>query len=212
MRRLVIETSGADCSIALIEGEHIIAERHERVGRGHAERLIPWIAALPEGGRSDEILVGCGPGSFTGVRIAIAAARGLALGWGVPVHGVSSLALVAAGQNEPALTVAVEGGHGEIFVQDFMRTPFYQAGPMRSLTPEAAAQISTNAWVAGSGAERLVAARGYGTAVNGEGRASHACLLPEAFTTLPPRRAACARNSPSVAGNRRRKKREGGPQ
>ena len=58
MRRLVIETSGADCSIALIEGEHIIAERHERVGRGHAERLIPWIAALPEGGRSDEILVG----------------------------------------------------------------------------------------------------------------------------------------------------------
>jgi tRNA threonylcarbamoyl adenosine modification protein YeaZ len=187
MRRLVIETSGADCSIALLDGQDIIAERHERVGRGHAERLIPWIAALPAGGRADEILVGCGPGSFTGVRIAIAAARGLAIGWGVPVHGVSSLALVAVGQSEPALTVAVEGGHGEIFVQDFMLAPFYQAGPMRSLTPEAAAQISTNACVAGSGAERLVAARGYGTAVNGEARASQARLLPEAFTTLPAR-------------------------
>lgn len=187
MRRLVIETSGAECSIALIDGESIAAERHERVGRGHAERLIPWIAALPGGGRADEILVGCGPGSFTGVRIAIAAARGLALGWGVPVHGVSSLALVAAGQGGQALTVAVEGGHGEIFVQDFMRTPFYQAGPLRSLTPEAAAKLAANACVVGSGAERLVAARGYGHAVPGEARASHARLLPEPFTTLSPR-------------------------
>ncbi len=187
MRRLVIETSGADCSIALLRGQDIVAERHEHVGRGHAERLIPWIAALPDGGRADEILVGCGPGSFTGVRIAIAAARGLALGWGVPVHGVSSLALVAAGESEPSLTVAVEGGHGEIFVQDFMLSPVYQAGPMRSLTPEAAAQLVTNAWVAGSGAERLVSARGHGTAASGECRASNARLLPEAFTNLPPR-------------------------
>ena len=70
MRRLVIETSGADCSIALIEDSEIVAERHEHVGRGHAERLIPWIGALPDGGRADEVIVGCGPGSFTGLRIA----------------------------------------------------------------------------------------------------------------------------------------------
>jgi tRNA threonylcarbamoyl adenosine modification protein YeaZ len=187
MRRLVIETSGADCSIALIEGGEIVAERHERVGRGHAERLIPWIAALPEGGRADEVLVGCGPGSFTGVRIAIAAARGLGLGWGVPVHGISSLALVAAGQSAEALTVAVEGGHGEIFVQDFVREPLGEAGPMRSLTPDAAARIFANEIVAGSGAERLVAARGTGNAVAGEGRAANARLLPEALTRLAPR-------------------------
>lgn len=187
MRRLVIETSGADCSIALIEGGEVIAERHERVGRGHAERLIPWIAALPEGGRADEVLVGCGPGSFTGVRIAIAAARGLGLGWGVPVRGVSSLALVAAGQVAEALTVAVEGGHGEIFVQDFVRRPFGESGPLCSLTPDAAASLFTNEIVAGSGADRLVAARGFGTAVAGESRASNARLLPEALRILPPR-------------------------
>ena len=75
MRRLVIETSGADCSIALIEDGEIVAERHEHVGRGHAERLIPWIAALPGGGLAKDVVVGCGPGSFTGVRIAIAPER-----------------------------------------------------------------------------------------------------------------------------------------
>jgi len=187
MRRLVIETSGAECSVALIEGREIIAERHERVGRGHAERLIPWIAALPDGGRADEILVGCGPGSFTGVRIAIAAARGLGLGWGAPVRGVSSLALVAAGQSASALTVAVEGGHGEIFVQDFVREPFGETGPLRSLTPDDAARLFANDIVAGSGAERLVSARGSGHAVAGEGRASNARLLPAALIALPPR-------------------------
>jgi tRNA threonylcarbamoyl adenosine modification protein YeaZ len=187
MRRLVIETSGADCSIALIEGGKVIAERHERVGRGHAERLIPWIAALPEGGRADEVLVGCGPGSFTGVRIAIAAARGLGLGWNVPVHGVSSLALIAAGQDAELLTVAVEGGHGEIFVQDFVLRPFGEAGSLRSLTPEAAAKLFTNEVVAGTGAEKLVSARGSGRAVAGDGRASNASLLPDAFTSLAPR-------------------------
>jgi len=187
MRRLVIETSGAECSVALIEDGEIVAERHKRVGRGHAERLIPWIAALPGGGRADEVLVGCGPGSFTGVRIAIAAARGLGLGWGVPVHGMSSLALVAAGYHADDLTVAVEGGHGEIFVQDFAGQPLHEAGPLRSLTPEAAAGLYENRIVIGSGAERLVAARGFGEAVSGEGRAANACLLPDALTSLAPR-------------------------
>ena len=68
MRTLAFDTSGAACSVALFEDGAIIAERHEVVGRGHAERLIPWIAALPNGGKADLILVGCGPGSFTGVR------------------------------------------------------------------------------------------------------------------------------------------------
>ncbi len=187
MLRLVIETSGADCSIALIDNDTIVAERHEHVGRGHAERLIPWIAGLPNGGRALEIVVGCGPGSFTGVRIAIAAARGLGLGWGVPVHGVSSLALVAAGHRNGALTVAVEGGHGEIFVQDFASAPFAEVGPVRSMTPQTAAISFTNRLVIGSGAVRLVAARGSGEAVAGEARAANARLLPETAMMVPPR-------------------------
>lgn len=187
MRRLAIETSGAACSIALIEDGRLLAERHERVGRGHAERLIPWIAELPEGGRADEIVVGCGPGSFTGVRIAIAAARGLGLGWGVPVRGVNSLALLAAGRPEPALTVAVEGGHGQIFVQDFAGVPLEEAGPVQSLTPEDAARIHRNPVVIGSGAARLVAARGAGETVEAEGRASALALLPATAALLPPK-------------------------
>lgn len=187
MRRLVIETSGADCSIALIEDGEIIAERHEHVGRGHAERLIPWIGALPDGGRADEVIVGCGPGSFTGVRIAIAAARGLGLGWGIPVRGVSSLALVAAGRDDAALTVAVEGGHGEIFVQDFAGAPFAETGPLRSLTPEAAGAACLNPVVIGSGAERLVAARGFGEAIPAEARAANVRFLPETALLLPAR-------------------------
>ena len=187
MLRLVIETSGADCSIALIENGNIVAERHERVGRGHAERLMPWIAGLPNGGRADEIIVGCGPGSFTGVRIAIAAARGLGLGWNIPVHGVSSLALVAAGYGNGEMTVAVEGGHGEIFVQDFVGAPFSEIGNVRSLTPQVAAIVFTNGLVIGSGAARLVNARGAGEAVEGQARAANARLLPETALLGPPR-------------------------
>lgn len=185
MLRLVIETSGADCSIALIDNGDVVAERHERVGRGHAERLIPWIAQLPNGGRADEIIVGCGPGSFTGVRIAIAAARGLGLGWGVPVRGVSSLALVAAGQAGDAFTVAVEGGHGEIFVQDFTAAPCREAGPVRSLTPTAAATVCTNHDVVGSGAARLIEARGSGAMLTGDAVAANARFLPEAAMMQP---------------------------
>src|ERR1700749_3197879 len=92
---LVIETATAACSVALIEDGRTAAERPEVVGRGHAERLLPMIAELPEGGRADHVLVDVGPGSFTGIRVGIAAARGLALGWGTSVSGYSSLALLA---------------------------------------------------------------------------------------------------------------------
>ncbi|MBA3898514.1 MAG: tRNA (adenosine(37)-N6)-threonylcarbamoyltransferase complex dimerization subunit type 1 TsaB, partial [Sphingomonadaceae bacterium] len=52
---LAIETASAACSVALIDGSTIVAAAHEVVGRGHAERLLPMIAALPGGGRADAI-------------------------------------------------------------------------------------------------------------------------------------------------------------
>jgi tRNA threonylcarbamoyladenosine biosynthesis protein TsaB len=152
MRTLGIETSSAACSVGLFEDGIQIAGRHEIVGRGHAERLIPWIAALPDGGKADRIIVGCGPGSFTGVRIGIAAARALGLAWAIPVHGVSSLALLAAQFEADCLTVAVNGGHGELFVQDFSGVPLRASGPVASLVPEMAAKVHRHSLVVGPNA------------------------------------------------------------
>ncbi|MFM2099618.1 MAG: tRNA ((37)-N6)-threonylcarbamoyltransferase complex dimerization subunit type 1 TsaB [Pseudomonadota bacterium] len=186
MRTLAIETAGAACSIALIDGDVLVAERHEIVGRGHAERLIPWIAGLPDGGHAGQIVVGCGPGSFTGVRIGVAAARGLGLGWNVPVFGVSSLALLAIGCEADFFTVAVEGGHGELFVQNYQRRPFTQTSQVQSLTPGAAAAIALPL-VIGSGAHRVVDARGSGEARDAVASASAVNSIPAALYLIPVR-------------------------
>ena len=82
---LVIDSATAACSVALIDGPRVVAERHEVVGRGHAERLLPMIEELLNRRRPTAILVDCGPGSFTGVRVGLAAAHGLAIGWQVPL-------------------------------------------------------------------------------------------------------------------------------
>jgi tRNA threonylcarbamoyl adenosine modification protein YeaZ len=123
LRTLAIDTSSEACSVALFVGEQLVDANHELIGRGHAEKLIPMIAALNDGGRADRILVGCGPGSFTGVRVGIAAARGLALGWQAQVSGFNSLALVAVALSDAEdlsiRTVVMDGGHGEWLVQRF---------------------------------------------------------------------------------------------
>src|SRR5436853_1340634 len=121
---LVIETATPACSAALIEGDALLDERHEMVGRGHAERLVPMIGELLTGRVPDSILVDCGPGSFTGLRVGLAAAQGLRIGWGVPIAGFSSLAAVAAAARRAGgivgeIAVALHGGHGQLFVQTF---------------------------------------------------------------------------------------------
>jgi len=165
----------------------LIDERHEIVGRGHAERLVSMIAELLGGRRPDAILVDCGPGSFTGVRVGIAAARGLAIGWGVPVGGYSSLAALAAASGARDVAAALQGGHGELFVQSFAGDPLAPADDLRSMPPHAAAAAVAAELVTGSGAEALVAARGWGRAADGLPRAAHARLLPPALRALPPK-------------------------
>lgn len=94
---LAISTSSPALSVALVAGPCVLARDHRLIGRGHAEALVPAVAALLEGQpRPGAILVDVGPGSYTGIRIGIAAARALGLAWGVPVHGMSALSLVAA--------------------------------------------------------------------------------------------------------------------
>ena len=185
---LVIDSATAACSAALLgpDGD-IIDQRHEIVGRGHAERLLPMIAELLGERIPTSILVDCGPGSFTGVRVGLAAAHGLAIGWRVPLAGYSSLALLAATCGEPDVAVALVGGHGEIFVQSYGGDPIAPLDELRSLAPEQAAASVSAALVLGSGAETLVAARGSGRAVDALPRAADARLLPPALRALPPR-------------------------
>lgn len=190
MRRLVIETATAACSVALFDGEKLIAETHEVVGRGHAERLIPMIAELPDQGRAEAILVDCGPGSFTGVRVGLAAARALGLGWGATVSGYSSMALIAAAfadRDAPeALAVVLMGGHGELFVQRFSGRPMNAITPLASLEPGAAAAEVPEALLIGSGAAVLAEARGWGDAREALPRAADVALLLPEYASLAP--------------------------
>jgi tRNA threonylcarbamoyl adenosine modification protein YeaZ len=133
---LVIDSATEACSAALIDRGKLVDQRHEVVGRGHAERLVPMIAELMSGRRPRAILVDCGPGSFTGIRVGLAAAHGLAIGWQAPLSGYSSLALIAASAGEGAeIAVALHGGHGQLFVQSYGCDPLQPSDDLRSLLP-----------------------------------------------------------------------------
>ncbi|PTQ64332.1 tRNA threonylcarbamoyl adenosine modification protein YeaZ [Sphingomonas sp. PP-CE-3G-477] len=189
MRTLVIETSTTACSVALLEHGAVIARTHEVVGRGHAERLIPMIAELPNGGRADRVIVDCGPGSFTGVRVGIAAARGLALGWNAEIAGFSSLPLIAAAGFADRLTddiaVIMEGGHGEVFMQAFS-ADLSPRSDMVSLKPDAALAALVGRRAVGNGVRWLAALDDSLDLTEALPDAASAILLPAALTALAP--------------------------
>ena len=178
-RVLAIECATAACSVALFENGALLDGRYEILGRGHAERLVPLIAELPGKGRAARIVVSLGPGSFTGVRIGLAAARALGLAWQAEVLGYPTLALVAAMAREThpgPVTVCMSGGHGEWFVQDFAADGMPEDA-LASLTPGESAARNPHPVVAGSQAATM--AGGAGVALD---------ILPDArrFDLLPP--------------------------
>ena len=184
---LVIDTATACCSVALIDGGALIDSRAERVGRGHAEHLLPMVEDLLGGRRPDAILVDCGPGSFTGIRVGLAAAHGLAIGWGIPLSGFSSMAALAAASGNGEMGIALLAGHGELFVQSFDNDPFAATDALQSLSPDAAAAAIRAERVVGSGAEALVTARGYGRAEDALPLAADARRLGPSLRGLPAR-------------------------
>lgn len=118
---LALDTALEACSVALGRGERLLAHRYAECGKAHAEILMPMIqAVLGEAQRDvssiERIGVTIGPGSFTGLRTGLAAARGLALTLGRPAVGVTTCAVLAAGapQGKP-LAVAIDARRSEIY-------------------------------------------------------------------------------------------------
>ncbi len=119
---LAFDTSAAHCAAALLLPDRVV-QRLEPMEKGQAERLVPMLEeVLIEAGLGWQdlkaIAVGTGPGNFTGVRISVATARGLALGLGIPAVGVTRLEALAFGLTRP-VRVVEDARRGEVYVQDF---------------------------------------------------------------------------------------------
>jgi tRNA threonylcarbamoyladenosine biosynthesis protein TsaB len=201
MNILAFDTCFDACSacVARTQGSAVaeLASVSERFETGHAERLVPMIDdVMARSGVSfgdlDRIAVTTGPGTFTGTRIGVAAARGLALATGISLVGASSLAVMAivardaldAGHAAPApatdfdLLIAVDARRGEVYAQLFDSTGRQAKSPPRVLAVEDAAHlVGASVLVAGSGAEAVAAS------ARRNGNNATACLpnlLPEA--------------------------------
>jgi tRNA threonylcarbamoyladenosine biosynthesis protein TsaB len=186
---LALDTSSAACTAALFsETGDCVASKDEEIGRGHAERLVPMIGEMLGGRTARTIIVGVGPGSFTGIRVAIAAAQGLAIGWNCDLFGMSSMGLIAAScRSKGEIAVAISGGHGELFVQQFDAETLASKSEIRNLVPSQAARFATAPLVVGSGASQLVEARGWGEAVDRLPSAARALSLPQELRTFAPK-------------------------
>jgi len=170
-RLLAFDVAGAACSVALWDGGTIRASEAEAMARGHSERLLPMVqSVLAASGLAieelDAVAVTRGPGGFTGVRIGLAAARGLALARGLPALGVTCFQACAAAVTAEAaagrrIAVALESKRAELYLQLF-DAPLTAGSAPALIGPEEAGRRLSAAptLVVGDAAERLVAALG----------------------------------------------------
>lgn len=163
MKVLAFDCSGAACSAAVVIDDWVAAQRFVAMERGQAEALLPMIeVVLREAGLApaavDLLAVTVGPGSFTGLRIGLAAARGLALANDIPAIGVASFdAVVAEGDQDLPLIVALESKRAELFLERCDR----RDERLPALVPPedwAAVVPAMPCRLAGDGAPRLAAA------------------------------------------------------
>lgn len=170
MRILVLDTALGATSVSVVDfpaGDECAGES-AAMERGHAEALMPMVErvmAHVDGGFAsiDRIATTVGPGSFTGLRVALAAARSFGLALSVPVVGVSTLAayaapLLAAG-GRSIVAAAIDARHGSVFFESFWLDGRKALGPLVLGLDEAVAALSAGkARVTGTGAPALVAA------------------------------------------------------
>lgn len=165
-----LDSACAACSAAVTRDGAVLADRFRPMARGHVEALMPMVMeVLADSGVGfdalDLVAVTVGPGSFTGLRTGLAAARGIALARAVPVDGVTTLeAIAAAALREAAgrpVLVAIETRRADLYVQRFAAGGAPETKPA-ALLPEAAAALLSDgpALLAGDGAPRLAAAFG----------------------------------------------------
>jgi tRNA threonylcarbamoyl adenosine modification protein YeaZ len=146
MRVLAIDTALGACAAAVLDTGHgIIASESLPMMRGHAEALMPLLARLMDRATLtfrdiDRIAVTTGPGSFTGLRVGIAAARGIALAAGKPAVGLSTLTAYAAphlaeDETVPVLA-AIDARHDHVYLQVFAQV--FAIGDRRAVAPRLA--------------------------------------------------------------------------
>jgi tRNA threonylcarbamoyladenosine biosynthesis protein TsaB len=150
MRVLALDTATEACSVALLTDRGLISETQE-IGRGHAQEILGMIdRILAEGGTSladlSAIAADIGPGSFTGVRVGVAVAQGLAFGAGLPVVPVTSLETLAAAamaRGAERVLACLDARMGEAYWQCFAARG---SDPMEALTPAAVGAPAAVRW------------------------------------------------------------------
>lgn len=120
---LAIDTCLFACSVAVVDGDRVLARRVEPMSRGHQERLAPLVQeAMLEAGlgfdQLERIGVTIGPGSFTGLRVGLAFAKGLAAALGIPAVGVGSLEALAEPERGNVVAV-LDAKRGQVYLQAF---------------------------------------------------------------------------------------------
>jgi tRNA threonylcarbamoyladenosine biosynthesis protein TsaB len=169
MRVLAIDTALEACSAAVLDTSGgITASETAVMTRGHAEALMPLIARVMiragiEFGDLDRIAVTTGPGSFTGLRVGISAARGISLAAGKSVIGLSTLAGFAApliaDDDSTQVVAAIDARHDHIYLQVFGVNGRTLVGPRTATVRDAArAAMTAPARIIGSAAKKLAAA------------------------------------------------------
>ncbi len=157
---LAFDTSVAHCAAALLWGDRVLVQRDEPMAKGQAERLFPLLEeVLAKAGKTwgdlTAIGVGTGPGNFTGIRISVSAARGLALSLGIPAVGVSSFEALAINHPRPILSL-IDARREQVFAQELTANgahdPFMATkdtlpdmptiGPFDTVDPVAIARIT----------------------------------------------------------------------